>query len=306
MFDKVVTHGSYYGQRIMSWIPRPIEEQDHMPTANRLRSRRDYMRDYRAGNLRRGVAGKQSRSARREKLKQANRLDTFKWRLSKLLSPQYEILLCVEYPAVYGVFEDDEGRIMGCNQHLVHDSKVIMRYFPILKEEFRYLCDIGGGELFKVFLLWKYSRKFDQVTQILVGALDKAALLENLQKLPNQGGTKWKPILDKVKTEWGQGTWRKLDFSEGLRLWVGSYIMCYLLKCTARERPKWGSLRFYSHLLGWTLSSRKRGSGEKYEWPKANHLCPRRLIRSPILWCDEYWLRESRDDVAPRDPHAGC
>jgi hypothetical protein len=185
-----------------------------MPTANRLRWRRDYMREYREGKLRRGMEGKQSCADGREKLKQANRLDTFKWRLSKLLSPQYEILLYVEYPCVDGLFLSDERK-------LVHDSKEVMRCFPILKEEFKYLCDKGGSELFKVFLLQKCSREFDPVTESIVGVLDKAALLENLQKLPNQGGKKWKPVLDKVKTEWGQGTWRKLDFSEEKDLWTG-------------------------------------------------------------------------------------
>jgi hypothetical protein len=100
-----------------------------------------------------------------------------------------------------------------------------MYCYPILKDDFRYTCSKGGGELFKVFLFRKYSRKFDRVTECVVGVLDKAALLENLQKLPSQGGIKWEKVLNKVKTEARQGTWRKLDFSRGPNLWVEGYTI---------------------------------------------------------------------------------
>jgi hypothetical protein len=55
----------------------------------------------------------------------------------------------------------------------------------------------------------------------VVGVL--AALLENLQQLPNQSGRRWEEVLNKVKIEARKGGWHKLDFSEGPWLWPGPY-----------------------------------------------------------------------------------
>jgi hypothetical protein len=63
-----------------------------MPTANRRGWMRDYMKEYRQGKLRGNVAGSSAHPSRCEELKTAHRLHSFKWRLSKPLSPQYEIL----------------------------------------------------------------------------------------------------------------------------------------------------------------------------------------------------------------------
>jgi hypothetical protein len=70
-----------------------------MPTAHRRQYMRDYMKEYRQGRLRGNAAGRHPHSGnpdRREKLKEAHRLDSFKWRISGFLGPQYEILLCIQ------------------------------------------------------------------------------------------------------------------------------------------------------------------------------------------------------------------
>jgi hypothetical protein len=147
------------------------------------------MKEYRQGKKRTDMSTghlHHGNPAMRELLKEGHRLDSFKWRISKLLSSQYEILLYVEYAPEYGVFKNDNGLWLGYGEEFCNDIKEVMRCYPTLKEEFKHMCDIGGCELFKVFLLRKYSPKFDWAIDCIVGVLDKAALLENLQKLPCQ------------------------------------------------------------------------------------------------------------------------
>jgi hypothetical protein len=70
-----------------------------MPTENRRRWMRDYMKDYRQGKLRKEVVNGHLYSApphRREELKEAHRLNSYKWRLSTLLSLQYEIFISMQ------------------------------------------------------------------------------------------------------------------------------------------------------------------------------------------------------------------
>jgi hypothetical protein len=270
-----------------------------MPTANRRRWMRDYMKEYRQGKLRKEVTGRQPQPkenplpSRREKLKEAHRLDSFKWRLSRLLGPQYEILLYVQYGPAYDVFNKADNLILGYDQEFYNNNEEIIACFPILENEFKYICDRGGRELFKVFLFRKYSRNFDRATDCIVGVLDKAALLENLQKLPRQGGSKWEKVLNKVRTEARQGTWRKLDFSREPELWLESYnTECYSLKWTTKDLPSWNSSELHSCLYEWALGSRRIGRAEKYEWPKARDNDPRRSMLSPMLWCDEIWSDE--------------
>lgn len=264
------------------------EEPEYMPTANRRQWMRDYMKEYRQGNLRGGVAGQRPDSDRREMLKEAHRLDSFKWRLSKLSSPQYEILLCEQYAPEYGIFKKDDS-VITHHPEFCNNIKDVLDYFPILEEEFRPHFDIGGSELFKVFLFRKYGRKFNRVTDSVVGVLDKAALLENLQRLPSQGGNKWEKVLNRVEREARQGTWRKLDFSEEPCLWVESYTLCQALKWTSRDRPRWSSSELHRRLYGWALGSRRIGPGERYEWLRARDGYSGRLILSPFLWCDEIY-----------------
>ena len=147
-----------------------------------------------------------------------------------------------------------------------------MRLFQTLKQDFRIFCDIGGGEIFKVFLLEKYSKKFDQYTVCVVGVLDKAALLENLQTLPSHGGSKWEKVLNRVKIEVAKGNWRKLDFSEESSQWRAEYrTICRPLKCMTRDHPRWNSSELHSYLHAWAMGFRTIGPGERYEWPRATN-----------------------------------
>ena len=166
-----------------------------MSTATRCRWMREYMKEYRQGKLRGAIAGQQLDPDKRERLKETHRFDSFKWRLSKLLSPQYEILLCIQFYPEYGVFRDNK-RVLMYEKSFFSDVENVRGCLPILDEDFTGFCDEGGGELFKVFLFVKYGRKFDRFTQCVVGVLDKAVLLEGLQKLPIQGVDQWKVILN--------------------------------------------------------------------------------------------------------------
>jgi hypothetical protein len=116
------------------------------------------------------------------------------------LSPQYEILTCVQYGPEYGVFQNDNGEVLIYDEEFCNNGKEVLDYFPTL-EEFKDDFDAGGGEIFKAFLFRTYNKRFDQVTEFVVGVLDKAVLLENLQQLPSQGGRRWKKVLNNVKIE---------------------------------------------------------------------------------------------------------
>ena len=208
-----------------------------MPPANRTRWMRDYMTEYRQGKLRGEVVGRHLNSGnphRREKLKKAHRLDSFKYRLSKLLSSQYEILLCIQYALEYGVFKNGDGLVLGYDEEFCTNSKEVIDCFPMLKDDFKAMCNKGGGNIFKVFLI----RKFDQVIESVVGVLDKAALLEDLQRLSNQRCSECESALNKVKNESRHGTWRKLNFQRDPWIWLDDYIECYSLTWTARNRPQ--------------------------------------------------------------------
>jgi hypothetical protein len=268
-----------------------IEELEHMPTANRRRWMRDYMKEYRQGKLRRGVVSRHLHPARVEKLKTVHRLNSFKWRLSKLLSPQYEILTCMQYLPEYGVFKTDDGLILGFDEEFCYNNNEVLDAFPVLKK-FKRNFDAGGGELFKAFLFRTHSRRFDRVTECVVGVLDKAALLENLQQLPSQSGRRWEIVWKKVKNEARQGTWRKLDFSRNPQLWIQRYTECYSLKWTARNRPRWNSSALHIRLCGWAIGVRRIGRGVWDEWSIAESKGARKLILSPIVWHDEIWCDE--------------
>jgi hypothetical protein len=255
-----------------------------MPTANRRRWMCDYMKDYRQGKLRGAVPRASADPARSDELRTANRLHTFKWRISVLLGPQYEILICMQYGPEYMDFKIDDGFILGYGEDFLFNRKWILEAFSPL-EEFKNACDAGGGELFKAFLIRKYSRRRNRATNCVVGVLDKAALLENLQRLPNQGGRRWAEVLHKVKIEAAKGGWRNLDFTSEPMLWLSGHIMCHPLKWTVRKHPKWSSPVLHSRLLGWAIGVRKTSRGERYERPTAHGDYPMRLIRSPILSC---------------------
>jgi hypothetical protein len=254
-------------------------EPKHMPRLHDTkRWRREYMKDYRQGLLQDGGTEPSAHVAKREKLQAGQRIYSFKWRLSKLLSHQYDVLLFLQYESEYCVSEADDSMFLGYEDEFCSDADEVISCFRILDCDFHCPCDMGGGELFKVFLFRTYSKKWDRATDCVVGMLDKAALLKQLQQLPNQGGQKWEKILSKVEIEARKGKWRELDFSDGPARWLGLYTECYLLKWTERKRPRWSSSRLYSLLCRWEKGSYKIGMPTGADATK--------LIVSPILWGD--------------------
>ena len=246
-------------------------ELKHMPSRYRSKPwRREYMKDYRQGILRSNSKEPLAHSTKREELKVAQRLYSFKWRLSKLLSRQYDILLFLQYEPEYDVFQ--------YGYEFCNNVDEVIVYFRILDLEFVWRCDMGGSELFKVFLFRTYSKRWDRATDCVVGVLDKEALLEKLQQLPNQGGERWKKVLDKANIEARKGEWRRLDFSRGYRQWVGLHTECYLLKWTEKKRPRWSSSKLYGLLCRW-----ERGSYKIGVWKRVNANDTTKVIVSPIL-----------------------
>jgi hypothetical protein len=244
---------------------------------------RNYMKEYRQGKLRGDITDESTRDERREKLKEAHRLDSFKWRLSKLLGSQYEILLCVQYERIYRNYKSNNGRID------VVDTgsrvKDVLEACPILKS-FKACCSPGGSEIFKAFVLSSYGRKYNGMTPYVVGVLDKAALLKNLRNVPKESDNDWDRVITKVETKAREEIWRELDFSGKIGLWLGNRVFCQPLKWTIHKDPKWASSQLHELLHRWVIGNRKIRKREWEEERKANK-CVFRLIISPILRRDE-------------------
>jgi hypothetical protein len=263
-----------------------IKELESMPTANRRYWMNGYMKEYRQGKLRGDVTRRQSDPVRREELRKAQRLQSFKWRIATLLSPQYEILMCVQYEPTSGVYREDNGDIWGFPREICEDQEKTQDCFPILKD-FKKAFDVGGRELFKVFVLVKYNRKFNQCTDNIVGVLDKAVLFDSLQQLPPHDRPKWEGVLNKVKFDSTRGEWRPLECSEtSWQLFEEYRTICQSLKWTNRQRPKWNSPELYIRLSGWAMEVHRRHRWEHHEALGSSDIAWRVLI-SPICWCDE-------------------
>jgi hypothetical protein len=246
---------------------------------------REYMREYRQGKLRGHlIRGHPASSifARRENLKMSHRLESFKWRLSRLLNSQYEILLCVEYKSVDGMFKNGEDDILGYDEEIFHKSKEVLAEFPILKQ-FKAACNAGGSDLFKAIIFAKYTHNFTRWTTYIAVVLDKATLLNNLQKLPNKGGFRWKSVMDKLAEEKRYGEWHELDFSGEYCLSARPYIVGYLARWTTNDRPQWDSSELHRRLCAWAIGNHRLRGWGKYEGLNANGNQPKKLLISPIL-----------------------
>jgi hypothetical protein len=255
-----------------------------MPTANRRRWMREYMKEYRQGKLRgEGVKGHHqvANSAKVEKLRKTQRLQSFKWRIARLLSSQYEILMCAQGRPHFGNFRDADGSIKIRGKELCSDIKEVLADYELL-EDFKDIFNMGGGELCKALLLRKYSKKFDQAIPCLIVALDKAVLLEYLQQLPDHGGERWELVFHRVRSEAKKGDWRPIDFSaESNRWWEEHRSVCELLKCIPRDRPQWDSSGLHALLSEWAMGIRKIGHWDEHEAPGASDVVWREMI-SPI------------------------
>jgi len=257
-----------------------------MLTANRRRWMRDYMREYRQGELRGDGVEKSPPLERSEALRASHRFHSYKWGFSKLLGPRYEILLCAQYGPEYGVFKVQDGMITGYDYGFINDWKRVIRYFSILKL-FKRACYLGVYELFKVFLFRKYNQKFNQVTDYVVGVLDKGVLLENLQKLKGQDSSIWGEVLTKVEREAGRKAWYEFDPPREPTLWVGRYTECYVFKWTARGRPRWDSSALRNSLYTWALGTCRISLRGGYERLRVGIPFPKQLSVSPALVINE-------------------
>jgi hypothetical protein len=161
----------------------------------------DYMREYRQGQLRGDSTGRHPDPTRCEKLKTAQRLYSFKWRLSTLLGPQYDLLFCVEY--VLEKWSEEYGIPRWTSDEVPQTEWFWCHAYP------------GGGEIFKLFVLMRFSRNYDWLTTRIVGVLDKAALLKNLQCLTRRKQREWNDLIEKLEVEVRNNKWYELDFSNG-------------------------------------------------------------------------------------------
>jgi len=217
-----------------------------MPTADRRYYMRGYMKEYRRHSVRHG------------ELKTAHRLDTVKWRLSELLSSQYEILFFVQYKPVMWASKDTVP-----NWTKVGKNR-LMEYLPVL-QWFKYVCDPGGCDLFKVFLFMRLNRKHDQITYCIVGVLDREALLKNLQQLTGKLRNEFTGIIKMLEMEEREERWHRLNFpNEGVVL-LRKYLYCCSLKWTVRKQPNWKSVSLRNLLHRWEMGSRRVGKWEKWE-----------------------------------------
>jgi hypothetical protein len=253
------------------------------------------MKEYRQGKLRREVVEGQvqpDNPAKREKLRKTQRLQSFKWRIATLLSPQYDILMCVQYGPEFRGFRADNGMPIIFSRNFCNNTKQILGLFPILRD-FKETFEVGGDEIFKAFVLRKYNREFNQATDCVVGVLDKASLLDQLQKLPHQGGKRWETVFDRatIKAE-NKGHWRRLECSEELyhsgeffQWWEERRMVCQPLRWTARKTPRWNSSALHQLLSEWAIGSRKIGLWGEHEALGASDVAWRAMI-SPIFRSD--------------------
>jgi hypothetical protein len=87
--------------------------------------RRAWMRNYMATRYRRDPE-------RYEKLKEEHRWDSFLWRVSKFLSPQYEIIMCAQYGPFFVCEELDnqESTDSTCDDS-INDFDLVDKSIPL-------------------------------------------------------------------------------------------------------------------------------------------------------------------------------
>jgi hypothetical protein len=228
----------------------------YMLSVQRCQYLKHYMKEYRRD------------PTKRDGLKKAHRLDSLKWRLSMLLGPQYTLLFFVQYEPIEW---DEQYGVPECSAE----------GYPVL-EWFWTECYSGGGELFKVFVLMRCSRRYDRITDYVIGVLDKAALLKNLQRLTGRKRKEWNGIIEHLEVEARKEKWRELDFSDYGFLQLEKYMYCRPLKWTARKRPDWKDAGLRDLLYRWKDGHRRFGHWERFEMREGNQ-APRRGMFSPIF-----------------------
>jgi hypothetical protein len=217
---------------------------------------RDYMREYRQGKLRGTDVGRDSALLRCENLKVAHRFTSFKWRFSKLLSPQYQILVCIQYAQ-----QEYHNKDLIPDWSSV-DENTILEVFPELSM-FQHTCK-PGGEIFKLFVFSRFNKKHDQITLCVIGVLDKSILLKYRQKILDYYDEEWDFILDWIAAEESMGIWSEFGFSKDVDRWLGDLVMCSPLRWTIKNSPNWRSVHLRNLLNRWQLDNRKIGTSKGY------------------------------------------
>jgi hypothetical protein len=241
-----------------------------MPIAHRSRWMCDYMKEYRQGKLRgRQVEGhpQPANPDRREKLKEAHRLNSRKWRLSKLLGPRYDLLFYVQYES-----QEWDSSKYGYPRYKSSD-------FPV-SEWFWHCCDSRGGEIFKLFLFLRKNRGYNRLTSSVVGVLDKAALLKHLHGLTGRKRKELSDVIEKLEAAATKEEWRVLDYSGRPYYRFDGYLWLYKpgspvgslghigfrpLKWTARKHPDWRDTGLRKLLSRWMNGHRQPGMWDRSE-----------------------------------------
>jgi hypothetical protein len=147
---EIALSATLLGGRAINW--RLKTEVALMVDAQHRHYMNNYMKKYR------------QKRVKRDYLKMTHRIDSFKWRISKLLGPRYEILMCAQYDAYITTYDD----------YVVDQD---------LYRSFKKNCNQGGMTIFKVCFFDKWNRLYRKYNCCIVGILDKYALCQSFREL---------------------------------------------------------------------------------------------------------------------------
>jgi hypothetical protein len=245
-----------------------------MTTPHRRRWMREFMLDYRRS------------PGKYEQLRKDHRVDSFIYRLSKLLSPRYDILMCMQYGPflVHDISEDasleNNG---GINRHEENFDDEFNDYpypyntFPIFLYFYIYF-EPGGGDVFKLFCYTKYYLDGASIRAILgmIGVLDKCALLNELTRLTGEGRIIWRDMIRKLEKE--SKEWREINLSDDRDPVEYGWKS---IEWASHDSPDWNSVQFQTFLRLWKAGNGKIGKREADEWWDGN--VKYRFVASPIF-----------------------
>jgi hypothetical protein len=250
--------------------------------------RRSWMRKY--------MSGRRQDPEKAKEMRTAHRFDSFIWRLSQFLSPQYDILLC-EQAGPFLAFDDDSLQSSPSEVH--KRDNVVGHEYESIKDEgdcdnlggshifstfpaficFYIFCHPGGGDIFKVFSIAKYYLDKEPIKAIfgLVGTLDKQALLNHLSDLTQKEKMIWEGMIKKLVTEKERGRWQDIGFTNDS---LAGYHW-KAVEWAHHDDPDWNSTQLHAFLRMWEGGHRRIGKRTQTDWWASDVRC--RLIASPIF-----------------------
>jgi hypothetical protein len=240
--------------------------------------RRAWMRNYMATRYRRNPE-------KYEKLKEAHRWDSFLWRISKFLTPQYEIIMCAQYGPFFDVEEanNQESTDSTCDDGTNStfdpiDESLMLKLFKLPSPPIPFFVgfEVGGGEIFKILCLFKNvdpHRRLVVCSEIYV--LDKAALFQYLKGATRYSENIYKGIIRKLEKE--QDTWHEIDFSNAR----SEQPALIRMRWTDRKDPDWESSQFQAFLRIWEMGARK--IAKRTVWEGREDGLKIRSVASPIF-----------------------